>query len=441
MSALDAGRVTRTASAELWRNRNFQWLFATHVVCFIGNQFSLVAMPLLALKLTGSPAVLAATVALIAIPQVLLILLGGATADRYLPQSILTVTNCVSAVVLMALAITTVSGLLQIHLLLALTVVLGTSAAFAIPAASSILPRIVAPDLMARGNAALMMSWHIAALVGPVAAGSLIAWVSTAAPSAPSGRFAEAMGISCALALDAATFLIAACLLRCIRLPPSTHAVSNSVLRSIAEGLSWLCDDRPLRTLLMYYAAMMLLVTGPSQIGIRVLIDRHLGYGATGLGMLLTATSIGSIAGMGIAGFRPDRRIATLGTTILAVDILGGASLIALSHTHSIIMAALLCMLMGLSGGYVQIGVTTWIQKRIPLDMLGRAMSVITLVLLGVVPVSAAVTGVLLTKLTIVVILTACGSMLVVIALLCLSNATLRSIGPPPRLRNTTAES
>jgi MFS family permease len=162
-----------------------------------------------------------------------------------------------------------------------------------------------------------------------------------------------------------------------------------------------------------------------------VLIDTQLGYGATGLAMLLTATGLGSIAGMAIAGIRTDRRIATLGTTILAVDIIGGASLTALCHTHSMIIAAFLCTLMGLGGGYVQVGVRTWTQQRIPLDMQGRAISAITLVLLGAVPLSAVLTGALLTQLTIVTILAACGCLLVLIASSCLSNATLRSIDAP----------
>jgi Na+/melibiose symporter-like transporter len=269
MSVLDAGSLTRTASAGLWRNRNFQWLFVINIVCLIGHQFSLVAMPWLALRLTGSPAVLATTLASMAIPQVLLILIGGATADRYSPRNILTVTNCANAVVLAALAIATACGLLRLPLLIALTVLLGTSAAFASPAGNSLLPRIVPPELLIRANSVFMMSRHIAMLIGPIAAGSLIAWVSSAAPRPTSVRFAEAMGISCALLMDAAAFLIAAWSIRFVHVPVSSQVHTSSMLRSVAEGLCWLWNDRSLRTLLIYYTAMMLLVTGPSQVAFR----------------------------------------------------------------------------------------------------------------------------------------------------------------------------
>jgi hypothetical protein len=72
--------------------------------------------------------------------------------------------------------------------------------------------------------------------------------------------------------------------------------------------------------------------------------------------------------------------------------------------------------------------VITWIQQRIPLHMLGRGMSITTLVLLGATPLSAAITGALLTQLTIVPILTACGSLILLVASVCLSNVSLRSI-------------
>lgn len=60
--------------------------------------------------------------------------------------------------------------------------------------------------------------------------------------------------------------------------------------------------------------------------------------------------------------------------------------------------------------------------------MMGRVMSVIMLVPLGVASLSAGITGLLLTQLTIGIVLTTCGSLLILVAFGCLSNSTLRSI-------------
>lgn len=438
MSVTDAEDVAQTRRPGLWHNRNFGWLFATSSISFIGNQFSLVALPWLALKLTGNPSVLAATTALMTVPQLVLLLIGGAVADRYSSRTILTVTNGANATVLATLAITLALGALQTHTLLALTFLLGTSTAFAVPTTTSLLPRIVTPDLLTGANSILMIARHLAMLVGPIAAGSLIASTSASSGHMAPARFEEAAGVSTALLIDAATFLISALLIRFIRVPLSAQQATTSVLRSVIEGLHWLWNDRPLRTLLVYYGGIMLLVTGPTQIGIPILVDSKLGQGAPGLGILLAAMSLGTISGMAIAAVWSGRHAATLGTTILAVDIVGGAALVALANTHTLAPAAALCVLIGLGSGYVQIGLTTWIQQRIPVNLLGRAMSVMMLILLGAVTISAVVTGVLLTHLTIVTILSASGVLLVLIASLCLSNPTLRSIGSPAPLSDTT---
>lgn len=249
MSVIDAGGVTQTVSAGLCRNRNFQWLFVSGTICFIGNQFSLVGIPWLALRLTGNPAVLAMTVASTSIPQVL-ILLGGATADRYSPRSILIVTNCANAVVVAALAITTASGLLQTHLLLALTGPLRHFSCLCNPRWEFAATK----DRPAGFACPRQLSFHDVSAY-------CHADRTHRRRRMPSARFAEAMGVSSALAINTATFMIAAWSIRFVRVPLPMQATSSSLLRSMAEGLRWLWNDRWLRTLLIYYAAMMLLVT------------------------------------------------------------------------------------------------------------------------------------------------------------------------------------
>jgi len=430
MSASEVTGPPWRIQAQLWRNRSFCWLLVTSSISFFGNQFSLVAIPWLALRVSGSPEILAATIAAMAVPQVAFVLIGGATADRHSPRTILTVANCVNAIVLAALAATTASGLLRIYMLIGLTLLSGTAAAFAIPATNSLLPRIVAPKMLASANSLLVISRQITMLVGPVVAGTLITWVTSVTDRLPSVPFAETRGVSIALAIAAIGFLVASCTARFIRSTSRALPISHSVLDSLIEGLRWVWNDRPLRTLLLYYGAMLLLVAGPWQVGLPLLADRHLHHGTAALGILLAAGGVGTIIGMTIAGLRRTRWMATLGTIILATDILASASLIALSHTRSMVTAAILCTVMGLGGGYTQVGVVTWIQQRTPLAMLGRTMSVMTLTLLGTAPISAAVTGLLLTHFAIVPILTTCGSLLLLIAVLCLSNTTLRSIDP-----------
>jgi MFS family permease len=52
---------------------------------------------------------------------------------------------------------------------------------------------------------------------------------------------------------------------------------------------------------------------------------------------------------------------------------------------------------LGLLGGYMQINVFTWIQRRIPPQMMGRAMSIFMFIFMGLAPLSAAGAGWILT--------------------------------------------
>ena len=62
--------------------------------------------------------------------------------------------------------------------------------------------------------------------------------------------------------------------------------------------------------------------------------------------------------------------------------------------------AAAVLVLLGLIGGCMQVAVFSWIQQRVPREMLGRAMSIFMFIFMGLAPMSAAMTGFLLAYLS-----------------------------------------
>jgi MFS family permease len=61
---------------------NFRLLFGGSLISAIGDQFTLVALPWLVLKLTGDPAALGLVLAAMALPRAVFMLIGGAVVDR-----------------------------------------------------------------------------------------------------------------------------------------------------------------------------------------------------------------------------------------------------------------------------------------------------------------------------------------------------------------------
>jgi MFS family permease len=186
--------------------------------------------------------------------------------------------------------------------------------------------------------------------------------------------------------------------------------------------------DRQLRALMLYYAVATLFVVGPCQIGFPLLAHSRLGYGVSSLATLLTAFSAGTFVGVAVAGAVSPPRFATLGTVILLVDTLCGVALAALGYANSVLSGGLLCVGMGFGSGYVQVALVTWIQKRIPLEVLGRTMSVLTSISLVSAPVSVFLIGVLIEISSVPASFAITGTSLAVTALIALLSPTLRSI-------------
>src|SRR6185312_12233631 len=123
----------------VFSNHNFRLLFGGSTISMLGDQFTLVALPWLVLKLTGNPAALGLVLAAMALPRALFMLIGGAMVDRLSPRRVLLAARGANAwlVYLIALGI-------------------GLSTAFAYPAGSAILPQLVRKDQLQPANALVM---------------------------------------------------------------------------------------------------------------------------------------------------------------------------------------------------------------------------------------------------------------------------------------------
>ena len=159
----------------LFANANFRWLLGGGALSMLGDQFTLIALPWLVLKLSGDPLRLGLVLALMGLPRAVFILIGGAMVDRNSPKRVLLITKWLNAGLLTALALLVWQGAVQLWMVDGLALAIGLVTAFSYPAGSAILPRTVPPDLLQPANGALMGLRQLSVLLGPVMAGLLIA--------------------------------------------------------------------------------------------------------------------------------------------------------------------------------------------------------------------------------------------------------------------------
>src|SRR5690348_14581222 len=115
-------------------NRDFKLLFFGSTVSALGDQFTLVALPWLVLKLTGNPAALGLVLAAMALPRAVFMLIGGAVVDRMSPRRVLLVSRAVNAAFIALLAVLVVMGAIQMWLVYVVALGVGISTAFVYPA-------------------------------------------------------------------------------------------------------------------------------------------------------------------------------------------------------------------------------------------------------------------------------------------------------------------
>ncbi len=407
---------------------NFRLLFAGSAISAIGDQFTLVALPWLVLKLTGDPAALGLVLAAMALPRAVFMLIGGAVVDRMSPRRVLLVARAINALLVTLLAALVLLGVIQLWMIYVIALGIGLSTAFAYPAGSAILPQLVEPQQLQPANALFMGVRQLSMIVGPLIAGLVI---STGAHGDHATGVADAAGLGLAFAIDAASFLFSLGSLMLIRIHSDTHPTPavGGVLANVVSGIRTIWADLPLRAFILYAALVSVFVGGPIQVGLPVLANTRLDLGAASLGILMTANGAGMLLGSALSGIATRRIAGRVGLLVLTIDSLVGLALAALALVHSTIGGAVLLAATGALGGIAQIAIFSWIQRRVAPEMMGRTMSVLMFTFMGLGPLSAAVAGSLLKVISLPELFVGAGILLSTIALACMGSPALRSIG------------
>ncbi|MBI5255354.1 MAG: MFS transporter [Burkholderiales bacterium] len=415
---------TATPRGALLRDRNLRWLFVGALISQLGDQFTLIALPWAVLRMTNDPLVLGTVLAVMGIPRAAFILIGGAFVDRHSPQRVLMVTKLVNTALLALLAVGVGTGTLTLWMMYALALGIGLATAFSIPAASSMLPQVVAPAQLPAANGLMMSMRQLSLLLGPMMAGLLIAF--SGGDPAQGGN--DALGVALAFGLDALSFAVSAWTLAKVVTRPAPAPARQAVLSAVAEGLRSFWADRELRALLGYGAVVSLFIAGPVHTAMPVLAKSMPALGAAGLGTMLAAHGAGTLIGLAAAGLRPHWRIGTLGMTVLTIDGLVGLLFMPMGHISAVWQGAALLLAIGTMSGFMQVMVFSWLQRRVAPAMMGRAMSLFMFVFVGLAPLSAVAAGALLRVVSLASLFTGAGVLLVAVVLAAMTTS-MRQMG------------
>jgi MFS family permease len=413
----------------------FRLLWAGQATSYIGDQFYLIALPWLVLQLTGDPLALGAVLATAGVPRAMLMLVGGAITDRFSPRRVMMASDVGRLLLAAALALMVAAGAVQLWSVYVFAFAFGCIAGFFMPAAGAIVPSLVRKDDLQAGNALMQGTAQLAAFVGPLLAGGLLALMATAGARGTQ----DLRGIALAFAIDAGTFLVSVLTLwwmgsvggetsRGQGGPAGEDGAvrpSSGILREIGEGLRYVWRSSLLCLIVGMVAVMNLLFAGPLLVGIPVLAARRLPEGAAAFGLLMAGYAGGNVVGYVLAGVLPPSK--HLGRLVPPIVAAFGVALGALGTLSSTPVDFLVLLALGVGNGYLALLLITWIQKHTPDTLLGRMMSLLLLANTGLIPLSQALAGALIGWSLSGLLLAAGALMLLVAALLSLSPA-LRAV-------------
>lgn len=361
---------------------HFRNLWIGSTISLLGDQFYLVALPLLVLRLTNSSLALGTILMAATIPRTVLMLVGGAVTDRGSPRRVMIATSLLRTVLVGTVAALVWFNRIELWQLYVLTVAFGVADAFSFPAGAAIIPTLVPRQQLQSANSLFQSSSVITQMVG----------------QAPAGLIIKSWGLASALVLDAMSFLAVIAALFKLPDPPKAPELAAgapahpSMLRAIGAGLQAVRSDLPLMSLMVIYAAINVCIAGPLGVGLASVAKFRLGSEAV-YGVLLACFSAGLLAGIFLSGTvkRPRRR----GLQFIGMSMLTGLELIGIGLALTPLTIGTLLALMGMGVGFVNVQVNVWIQTRIERALLGRVMSVLMVCAVGLVPLSYAGAGLL----------------------------------------------
>jgi MFS family permease len=223
---------------------NYWRLWGASAVSNLADGILFIVLPLLAIRLTDSPLLVAGVAIAGRLPWLFFVLIAGALADRFDRRRVMRNVQLLRVAVMAALAGLALFDGLSLPVLYVAAIVLGMGETLFDTSAQSIMPSVVDRDRLALANGRIYgVELVMNQFVGPPLGGMLIALsVPLALGSSLVGYALAALGL---------TLLVGS--FRARREGPPTPLTTD-----IAEGLRYLLNHRVLRTLALMVGVMNL---------------------------------------------------------------------------------------------------------------------------------------------------------------------------------------
>ena len=321
----------------LGRDRNFLVFWGTQTFSVLGDSFSVIAFPLLMLEATGSLLQMGLLTSVMAVGSLSMGLVGGAVVDRFDRRRLLIA--CDVARLLLFAAVPVCWAIEpQVWLLFGVAGVGSVFGQLFQITYITAVPNIVGRERVAEANGKLQATASLASIGGPALAGLI----------------ASTVGVTAAIAIDAATFGVSALGLLAVRLTRVAPTASvdrpglgRDLRTGFVTGARFLWRHPVLRVLTIFLTITTFVTLGLTDV-IIYQVRHGLGQGENVVGYVMAAAGAGTCLSAVMSAWL-RRRFGFGACWLTAMSLCGAASVVlALSRDVLVIGAAVFVFWFGL---------------------------------------------------------------------------------------------
>ena len=354
------------------------WLGAT--VSIFGDALTFVSLVWLTTELGGGAAEIGILAACLTAPVIVGGMAAGVLLDRFDRRRLLMADNLVRGLAVLSVPIAAWAGVLGQAQLYAVAAVYGLLYMVSLAGFPSVIPDIVDEDDLPTANALESLAFGLGGVVGPTAAGLLIAVI----------------GAANNLLVDAFTYFFFVAVLATVRLPAhASVAPSGGPRPSVGLGPALRFVRRTPAVLAITLMFMAFNVgEGMLTVLLPIFARDTLGLDAAGYGALVSAFTAGTLVGAVIVGAVRWRW--TLGRSIAAAQLAAGVAILGLATTPPFVGAVAVLVIVGLFASPLTIWAQTIRMRLIPEALRGRVFSLLRTLMRSTPPAGGLLAGGLL---------------------------------------------
>ena len=349
------------------KQRRFALLWSGLIISIVGSQMQQWALFWHISQLSKDPIAVSVVGGVRFVAVLAFSLLGGLVADRYNRRTIMVITQSISMLVAIALGLLTLSGMISLWHIYALTGLQAAAMAFDLPARQSLVPNLVPREDLPSAFSLQSIAFNTGSIIGPALSGVVIGY----------------LGQEYVYLINAVTFLAVLLALILLGPVPQSRAQVQRGMRAawkdIRDGVTFI-RNQPLilSTMILDFIATFF---ASANTLLPFFAQNVLHVGEVTYGWLASAQSIGAvIVGLIASQYHNIRR---QGTMLLGSVVVFGGATILFGMSRIIVVIFLALALMGAADSVSTIIRNTIRQLNTPDSLRGRITSINQIFFMG----------------------------------------------------------